>query len=198
MDQPHLQHHQLFMDTISKLREELTHTRVAPVDMVFHFMAQSINAEYKNIVGTFKDDVKRVLQHLLYHHKTIPQAIQSAFPHWPRTFIGRVHLSTCVTRSSTTSTNVRTRHGHLHIPYTNPPAPQDIADTYRSIAHGPPHRRPARHGTYPHPVPLCPYLAPRTSFTPWNHAQRPRRVIQLLRRRMGASTHHKGYVTHRI
>lgn len=140
MDQPHLQHHQLFMDTISKLREELTHTRVAPVDMVFHFMAQSINAEYKNIVGTFKDDVKRVLQHLLYHHKTIPQAIQSAFPEWPRTFIGRVHLSDM---RNALVYNVYKTFGRVmdtsHIPYTNPPAPKDIADTYRAIAHGRPH-----------------------------------------------------------
>ena len=140
MDQPHLQHHYLFVDTISKLKEELTTTRVARVDMVFHFMAQSINAEYKNIVGTFKDDAKRVLQHLLYDEKSIAQSLQLAFPDWPRAFIGRVHLTDM---RNALVYNVYKSFGRVmdtsHIPYTNPPTSSEIAQTYRAIAHGRPH-----------------------------------------------------------
>lgn len=140
MGSPHLQHHQLFLDTISKLREELVHTRVAPVDMVFHFMAQSINAEYKNIVGTFKDDVKRVLQFLLYEKNSIPMAIHKAFPDWPRAFIGRVHLSDM---RNALVYNIYKTFGRVldtsHIPYTDPPTTQEIAQVYRNIAHGRPH-----------------------------------------------------------
>ena len=80
MEQAHLQHHQLFLSTIGKLREELVHTRVAPVDMIFHFIAQSINAEYGNIVGTFKEDAKRMLQYVLYEKNDPGLALHRTFP----------------------------------------------------------------------------------------------------------------------
>lgn len=139
MEQPHLQHHQLFVATISKLQEELQTTRVARVDMIFHFMAQSIDAEYRNIVGTFRDDAKRVLRFLLYEQKTPPEAVRVAFPDWPERFIGRVHLSDI--RNVFVYNTYKTFGRMLdtsHIPYTNPPAPEEIANAYRTIAHGRP------------------------------------------------------------
>ena len=140
MEQPHLQHHRLFVETISKLKEELQHTQVADKDMVFHFMAQSINAEYKNIVGTFKDDVKRVLHYVLYDNISPAQALHKAFPDWPRSFIGRVHLTDM---RNALIYMVYKSFGRVldtvHIPYTNPPVPEDIANAYRAIAHGRPH-----------------------------------------------------------
>ena len=140
MEKPHLQHHQLFLDTISKLKEELVHTKVANKDMVFHFMAQSINAEYKNIVGTFKDDVKRVLHFVLYDNISPAQAIHKTFPNWPRAFIGRVHLSDMrIALIYMVYKSFGRVLDTVHIPYTNPPVPQDIANAYRAIAHGRPH-----------------------------------------------------------
>ena len=139
MEQPHLQHHRLFVETISKLKEELQHTQVADKDMVFHFMAQSINAEYKNIVGTFKDDVKRVLHYVLYDNIS-RSGLHKAFPDWPRSFIGRVHLTDM---RNALIYMVYKSFGRVldtvHIPYTNPPVPEDIANAYRAIAHGRPH-----------------------------------------------------------
>jgi len=139
MEQPHLQHHHLFVATITKLQEELETTRVARVDMIFHFMAQSIDAEYRNIVGTFRDDAKRVLRFLLYEQQTPFQAVRSAFPTWPPSLIGRIHLSDI---RNAFVYNIYKTFGHMldtsHIPFTNPPAPEEISNVYRSIAHGRP------------------------------------------------------------
>lgn len=140
MEQAHLQHHQLFLSTIGKLREELVHTRVAPVDMIFHFIAQSINAEYGNIVGTFKEDAKRMLQYVLYEKNNPGLALHRTFPRWPRSFIGRIHLSDIRNvLVYTTYKNFGRVLDTSHIPYTHPPTTPEIAEVYRKIAHGRPH-----------------------------------------------------------
>ena len=135
------QHHRLFVDTIRKLNEELAVTRVARVDMIFHFVAQSIDALYESTIGSFRDDAKLVLRHTLYDRLTPAQAVRTVYQkRWPPAFIGRVHLSDV---RNALVLNVYKIFGRVldttHMPYTTPVGSPDQIEAYRRIAHGRPH-----------------------------------------------------------
>lgn len=136
-----MQHHAVFLPTIERLQDELAHTRVARPDMIFHYVAQSIDAEYGHTIGPFRDDAKAVIRRVIYEGATPAAAVRDTYAdRWPPRFIGRVHLSDL--RNAVVFSIYRT-FGQMidtaHMPLTRPPGPSARAEAYRNVAHGRPH-----------------------------------------------------------